>query len=74
MWPDLDPDSMAAYYFNQGIDSMLSGEEDEQPIECRYCHRRAFFWVDTPKGWRLETETGKLHQCGAYKAKKEKSR
>jgi hypothetical protein len=64
MWPDLDPDSMAAFHLDQ---NMLSEEEAERPVTCRYCKRDGFYWEQTPKGWRLTTETGKLHKCGAYR-------
>ena len=72
MWPDLDPDSMAAYYMEQGVTAMLSGDEEEMPVECRYCHRRAFFWENTDKGWRLTTIAGRIHSCSAYTKEKSK--
>lgn len=65
-----DPDSMAAYYAEQGFNSMLTGEEEDPGVECKYCHRWPFFWANAgtaaqPK-WRLTTTTGKTHKCKHY--------
>lgn len=61
------PDSMAAYYFDQGFQAYLSGEEEEEPIRCRYCGRAGYEWMKTERGWRLITTTGKVHKCKAYR-------
>lgn len=63
-----DNDSMASYYFEQGLQSYLSGEDEESDIvRCKFCNRDGFHWEETEKGWRLATETGRLHICNKYR-------
>lgn len=67
MWPDLNPDSEAAYYFEQGLESYLRGDDErEDEVVCRYCKRGPFYWAQTENGWRLSTATGRIHRCKAY--------
>ena len=44
-----------------------AGDGPEQPVQCKYCKRDGFYWEETDAGWRLFTETGKLHVCGKYR-------
>ncbi len=65
-----DDDSMASYYAEQGFDAVLSGEEEDQGVNCKFCHRGPFFWdqvgtASKPK-WRLSTADGNIHQCKAH--------
>lgn len=66
-----DPDSMASYYFEQGLEAYLSGEEEPEEsvgVSCKYCHRDGFAWGQFPRGWRLYSlETGHVHSCQRYK-------
>lgn len=53
---------MADYY----LDSHDWFDEDESGppgVGCKYCGEGYFFWGDTPKGFRLFNEHGKMHTC-----------
>lgn len=67
---NFNPDSMAAYYFEQGMESYLSGEDEQSDeVRCRYCKRRGFHWQQFDGRWRLATDTGKVHVCIAFTRK-----
>ncbi len=37
-------------------------------VRCKYCKRGGFHWhYDDQKGWRLHTNSGRIHKCKAYK-------
>jgi len=62
---NLHGDSMAAEdYFEWYFDPL--DDEYEQDIQCKYCKNYGFHWELTDRGWRLHTETGKLHTCKAH--------
>lgn len=48
-------------------------EEFEHEVQCKYCKRWGFYWVQLSNGsWRLETPRGKTHKCKAYAKAKQK--
>ncbi len=72
MWPDLDPDSMGAYYADQGMLSEIEGDYPRSSfVVCRYCGR-VFEWEKIDGKWRLVTPSGRVHKCGKYQPRSEK--
>jgi hypothetical protein len=54
----------------QGFEADIAGEnEQEDDAICKFCRRHGFHWEQTPSGWRLATETGKIHECKAYQSR-----
>lgn len=50
-------------------------EDDEDDVQCKYCKRWGFYWVELSNGvWQLETQRGKAHKCKAYVEAKQKAR
>jgi hypothetical protein len=72
MFPDVDPESMAAYYLEQGMyypdsDNNSDYERSERPVQCKFCKRDFLTWIQTSQGWRLSESDGSLHSCKEYK-------
>lgn len=49
---------------NYYLDHFEEWGQSEQT--CKYCKRWPFWWLKTDEGWRLSTETGRIHKCKAY--------
>ena len=45
-------------------------DEFDDGVECKYCGNGPFYWESTATGWRLHTETGRLHTCKAHPVNK----
>ena len=49
----------------------FGADEFGPQIQCRYCKRNGFYWIETERGWRLVTMTGRIHQCSKYRVKED---
>lgn len=58
-----DPESMAAYYFDQYYPPPADKYDLPLPVRCKFCRKSEFHWQKTERGWRLFTKEGKLHSC-----------
>lgn len=63
MWPNFDPDSMAAYYAEAHLNDEDYDYDSPTVVRCKYCHKDGFYWGSTESGWRLFTAKGNLHSC-----------